>query len=697
MAIIPEPIVDKYSPITIAEAEHVLRTGMFEDDPALKLVVQDAQTAENFENQKQWIMGWAQASVLYQSPYTPRYWEGTQVERSSIPFFTVATAVNALVPQVINGLFYENPPFMIQPRPGTRVQVARATGALVSWQLEDIGFREELRLGVMNAVLYGTGIWKYGWESYEKTRTVYRRANPPTIIPNPMEAAGGQPIEIFEEDEEIVAEDITERVDRPVFEHIVNLRHVLVDPGLNTPDIQRGKFVIHRMYLTFDDLELLRGQKGFDIPSREEVISWFMPPEEEPDTSVSETSVNNPLWDARSAARYERTTIDPTQQQLEVLERWDNDRVIMVLQRKKVLCNQANPYGKIPFLSMNWWDVPEAFWGLGLAKTIGAEQRIQQGITNTWIDNAALNLNGIYVRVRGKNVPTQNIRIAPGKIVDVDDKDGFKPIQRFDPVPEAGTHITMSQARVEQVSAANEPATQGIAGSTGHSNLARSASGANLIASGSGNRISDVVEKISDKVITPFLETVVELNRELLPLSMIRNILGKELNHEYMNPATDEQGRPIGSPGDPIDILNASVKFEILAAAKLQARRNMAQSLPFMTQYLMSPEVTEQLSIQGKKIDIAEIVRMFFVVSDWKNQNDVVLDMTPEDKQRHQQMLMVQQNAKGQQQAEMEQQKFQNKRTLNEDENIARAARDALKGSFQKQIEGGMPEAVPTA
>lgn len=680
--LIPEPPIDKYAPITEQEARAALSTGAFGDDPALKMVVQDAMTAENFEQQKQWILAWSQASTLYQSPYAPRYWEGTMVERANVPMFTVATAVNSLTPQVVNGLFYDNPPFMAQPRPGTKSESARAVGALMGFQLEDIKFKEELRLGINNAVLFGTGIWKYGWETYERIRKVFKRKNPPTTVVNPLSDAGAPDITIFEEEEEVEVEEITEYVDRPRFEHIVNLRQVLVDPGLSTPDLQRAKYVIHRLYLTWEELSQLRGREGFEIPSEAEMMLWFLPPVETPEASSTESSPNNSLWDAKAAPRYDSTTINPLQQPLEVLEYWTNDRVIMVLQKKVVICNEVNPYGRKPFFSVNWWDIPESFWGMGLAKTIGAEQRIQQGITNTWLDNAALNLNGVYVRVRSKNIPTQSIRISPGKIVEVDEKDGFKPIDRLDPVPEAGTHIQMSMARAEKISGANEPATQGIAGPTGHSNLARSAAGANLIASGSGNRIADFVEKVCNNVVIPFLYELHEMNREMLPLKTIREILGNELSDAYLKP--EREG---GAGGDPIDILNARVRFEMLAGAKMQARRSMAQSLPILTQYLMSPELTEQLSIQGKKIDINEVINMFFVVSDWKNQKDVVVEMTPDDKKRFEQMKMGPEMLRAQQASAMEQQKFQNKAALADNENYARAARDVLKQRMESEME----------
>jgi hypothetical protein len=432
------------------------------------------------------------------------------------------------------------------------------------------------------------------------------------------------------------------------------------------------------MYVTWNDLDKMRERPGFNIPSREKLLELFFPPKEEAIASTTENVAKNPLWDARAESRYESTTVDPFNEPLELLERWDGDKYMVALQKKLVICNATNPYGEIPFLSVGWWDVAEAFWSLGLAKTIGAEQRLQAGITNLWLDNAAMALNGIYVRVRGKSIPTQNIRMAPGRIVEVDNKDDFAPLQRVPAVPEAQVHLAMSQARAEQVSGANEIGTQGIAGPSGHSNIARSAAGANLLAAGGSNKSADFVEKITNQVFLPFLYKAHELNRSLLPVTTMRYILGDELQHEFMKENGDVM----------MELLNSKVKFTILAGAKMQARRNMAQALPIMIQFLTNEQTTQQLAIAGFRVDVAEIMRMMFEVSDWKNFNDVVVPMTPEDQQRHQQMnpaaqAVAKQQQQMQAQSQMLDQKKNNQLEIVDAENIARAGREVLRHALE--------------
>jgi hypothetical protein len=679
--ILEHSVDDNQLPITPEEAKAKLRDGMYGDDPALRLVILDTERAETAELTKSWVMGWSKAHNLYQSPYTSRYWPGGQTEAASVPNFTVANAANSIVPQVIGGLFADSPPFMIEERSGTTAQAARAVSGLLEYQIDDINLREQIRLGAMNAVLFGTTIFKWGWETYTKKRKVYKRKNPPVSLPAPIQ--GTKPITI--EDDEFEQEIIEELVDRPCFENIVNLRHVLVDPGLNVPDIRKAKYVIHRMYMTWEDLDKLRDRPGFEIPSKAKLLELFLPPVEQPVGAPQEQGSTNPLYDAKAEPRYEDTSADPFQMPLEVLERWDNKTYTVVLQRKLCICNTENPYGEIPFYSANWWDVPESFWGLGIGRTIGVEQILQQNMMNLILDQASLNLNGVYVRVRGKNIPTQSIRIAPGKIIDVDAPKDFAPLERIPAVPEAVQYLSMSQARAEQVSGANDASSQGLAGQSGHSNLARSAAGANLLASGGSNRIEDFVEKLSLQVLVPFLLKMHEMNCEMLAPSQMKYILNDELQHEFMQ-----------ENGDIESVLNAQVKFSVLAASKMQVKRTMAQTLPLLTSYLANPQTQTQLSTQGKKVDVLELTRMYFEVSGWRTVNNVIVDMNPDDQQRSQQMnpgaqAVAKQQMQTQSQAQLQEQKFEQEQQLADQRNIAKAAQEVLRQEYEKAVT---PEAL---
>jgi hypothetical protein len=289
------------------------------------------------------------------------------------------------------------------------------------------------------------------------------------------------------------------------------------------------------------------------------------------------------------------------------------------------------------------------------------------------------------VRVKGKSVPTQSIRIGPNKMIEVDAKGDLEPLKFGDPVQEANQLFAMSQQRVDSVSGANPITSQGNAGSAGHSNLARSSFGASLLGQGASNIISDCIDKLANQVLVPYLYDMQEMNAQMLPYSQLDWIMSEELKHDYVT-----QG------GDLIEILNAKVKFSVLAGSKMHVRRNMSQSLPLLTQNLANPAVTEQLGLQGMKVDWLEISRMWFMAGEWANMNDVIVPMSDEEKQQHQaksqnsaqaQKFQAQQALLAQKSAAAEQ--------LADSQNVARAARDCLREGFKKAVEPEMLTGQP--
>lgn len=669
MALLDPAPVTSHQPITKAEATEFLSTGTFGDEAVLKIVIQDAERAETYEASKSWVAGWQAAQGLYQSPFTARYWEGTSTPRSSISFYTLATAVNSLVPQIMGGLFYDDPPFLMQERDATKAQEARAVSDVLAYQLEDINFKLELELGAKNALVFGTSIWKWGWESFTRERKIYKRKNPQISEKSPVPGASN--ITLHPSDEDIVEETIEDTVSRPTFEHMANLRYVLVDPALNVPDISKSKWVIHRMYMSWEDIDKLRDRPGFDIPSREKLLELFLPPREPVEQAQGESGTKNPMWDMRAESRFADTTIDPFKEPLEILERWTPDSCQIVLQKKAVIYNGTNEYGKIPFLSVGWWDVPEAFYSMGLAKTVGSEQQIQQGIVNTWLDCVTLNLNPIVKRVRGKSVESQSVRMSPGKVYNVDNKDDISYMDRTPAVPEAGEHIAMSQSRVDMLAGAGALNTSGMA--AGHSNLARTAAGAQMLGS-SGTTVPNFVDKISNQVFLPFLYRMQEMNAALLPMQDWKRILSDELQHEYAKQNEDL-----------ISLLNARVKFSIAAGAKMQSRQKMAQAIPILFQLVGNEQTSQQMNMAGKRVDYVELVHMLFETSEFKTFNDVIVDMSPEEMQRAQANSPA---AKMQMQVQAQQQQQQQKHAddldLDNASNVAKAGREVLRVALEK-------------
>ena len=691
---------DKGNPHGKIDPEQFHSPADIENEAALQLVVQDAAATEAWMNNNYWVLRWREADALYQSPPGITMWEGTTVPRSNVNRFVVAETVNAIHPQVMNGLFYENPPFVLRPRPNEDQNTTRAISSLLALQLDAMEMRNEVDWGLFSALNFGTGIWKWGYKSYTKKVRKYVRVEQPITVPSTLPGVSPTKIET-PKSVQFKRIDVDEEFHEPTFEN-KDIRHMLVDPGLQVPDITKAKFVEERMYMTYKDLVMLQDEeyvftdpvtqkqslkKRYNLPSPEEIKSWFTKPKEEPLLPSSNvTFAQSTTFVHHAKPQFEPTTEDPLNEPLEVLERWDNDKVITVIQRVKVIRNEPNEFGCIPFLSVNWWNINAAFWGIGLGRTIGVEQRVQAGLINACLDLSSLIVNPMWLRARGGNAQEQQIRQRIGGIVTVDAPNGkladqLQMMQQPEIPAAILEQIGLSEKRVEVTSGANQQLTMGAAGSGkgAGGQMGRSGTGAAGIIQATMNRIGGFAEMFVRQVYEPLLYRMHELNKDKTPMDYIQKVLGDELGKDFNF--------------DPSDFMQAPTEFEVLAGSHLAAKAQMAQSLFMMLQLFENAPLMEQLNnISGNIVDIEELFHMVHDISGWKNYYKIIRKMTPEEEKAKQaQSVAAQQQSKFAQQSQLQSQKFGQDQQIIDQENEARITRDVFRHIAEASV---MPEAL---
>lgn len=602
------------------------------DENALRLVIQDLRLAEDYLLQKSLPAQWDRDDRLYLFRMDSARWEGSSIPRANLGVPLVFEHIESLMPQLMSSIFSDIPPFAVIALGQTSPQAARAVRALVNAQLEAIGFQEQIRLCLKEFFTYGTMIGKYGWQERPGRKLRYQYTDVPEV-----KSVGLGTVLIPHAYPRKVKEIIEEySYHEPWFER-VHLRYALVDPALREPDVRKAKYVIHRTYPSLTELEDFRKQPGYELPSKTILEDLFRAPRELAERSRLEsrgtdvTGISAMHTEFRAMPRWQDSSRDPQKQGLEMLEYTTSERVITVLNQKLCIKNTSNPLNRLNYLSASFADVLDSWYGLGVSKLLGGEQRLQQGIINSRLDDLALRLSGMFLRTRGSNTPTQQLRMRPGGIIDADDQKGVTMIPYPPAIIDAFSEVDASDARAQRRSGANQLITQGSAPAAGQ--LGRTSQGISTATAAIGAKIGYWADQISGNVVVPFLEACHEMNSLWMPEDEIKEFFQKNLKEEAF-------------PQDPLEVKNAELKFQMLAGAKLQKRMAMLQLAPTLVQLLMAPPVLEAISDAQHKWDWVEFIQVLLDAAGWPGTQKFIVEMSEDDMKRQQekQQMALQQN-----------------------------------------------------
>jgi hypothetical protein len=652
----------------------------YTDEAVLSIVVQDYIRASAWLENRRWPLQWTESDLLYQSPRTLAVFEGSSVTRANISRFTVAKQVNSLAPAITGAIFSDATPFEIRPRPSAHQNTARAWKELIAELLDQINFKQECTYGIQGMVNQGTVVFKAGWETVTEVETHYQRKSAPQITEMPF----GPPLTIpTEASDEFEAIDVEVTYNRPTFEKC-ELGTVFVDPTWKAPNqIWKAKYIVHEMYLTYDDLNKLRENDEYDIPSDEQLRAIFM---EDVETPVGISPTEQAMTANTSIHHAERQDFewseDPLEKPMQVLEWWSRTQKRVVLQQKVVICNKTHNLGEKPFYSANYWDIDNAGYGLGVGRIAGADQRCEQGLLNALMDILAFAVQPEYAVARGANVPTQDQRRRLGGIRMVDGADATKAIALVpQPIvpPDAWRAIQAVVSSSEGATGADQATVQGSIPGRG-SSIVRSGTGAGMVGAASSTRLQSPVERFIDGVFLPFLRFVYRMVKERMPIAEIRNVLAERTEDLVV---------------DFSDFLSQVVKFDTLAGTRLAAKSRMAQALPFLMEVFSNQALIQQLSETGWKVDVMELVNMVLDMSEWKNKRDLVVKMTDEEKQQQQQQQQA--NVQANSKQSLLHQKQQGDMQMEDKKISGRIAVNAVKQAHQTAVESPLDRAASFA
>jgi hypothetical protein len=673
-------------------------TYQFSDEAALKLVLDDAAMADNFMNINQWAAGWTMADAIYQSPASQSAFDGGNVTQANVPKFTLSNHISSIVPRLMGGIFYENPPFQLRPRPNTTQAVVDQKTAVFAVQLDIMQFEEETERALDQMALLGTCMMKWGYSEYTEKVKKYVRKGVQQVIKSPIGI--DHTIDTPESDDYTI--EVDEKVCSCPWIKYCDIRTVLVDPGCRVGDIREAKWVIYRDYATYRDLERLRNVEGYDIPDEETLRAFFMKMGVQSQVANTAGAVGTPStghdnitltmpegmrgYLQHALPRNFKTSADPLQNGLMILERWDEEKIIVVLNFNNInilIRNEPNPYGKIPFYSANWRNIPDNFYGQGLGLLIGAEQLVDQGVTNLALDLLAYGLQPTAVRKKGFNVTEQSTRWKQGGIIDVDeDVDKSFKFLTMPPVPgEAWMFIQQAKADAEATSGANEQIMQGAASAGVRSTGMRSGTGAAAVIQANASRLDGPDGRFIRQIFEPWLKQMDELDNDYMPTSAMREILSEQLSPEDLKKF------------DHIRYRNADLQFEVLAGAHLGPRKEMQQMLPIIMQMMVNPAFADNCQKAGWLFDGPAIFKAFTDAAGYKWSQPFLRKMSPQEQQFYQQNSPAAlQQQKVQAAQGMQDQKFAQQEKMQEEQQMGKAANQVYRVALESQMKQGLEE-----
>src|SRR5437899_1052228 len=425
--------------------EAVFAPGAWDDDLALAIVISDFDRASQ-HRQQNFDLNWDDDDRLLHANVTQRTWEGTNTPRSSLGVKLVWQQIESLLPAEMSALFQSTDGIFFDtfPRPGTDITQAIATRELISAQLDDINFWKTAEQVLRSKNLYGTGILKLGWFRRDRQREFWSDE----LIPV-MGQKLGTPFFIGTK-RQFKRRQKKEQINRPEILY-VSLRDFYIDPSHKKPHVEGAQFAIHRAFITMDEIFWMgQNDPSYDMPTRDDLV-LMVKQGATPASAAADTSKQRSAQEADIRERYPlNSTADPAKAKFEILEYWTNDRLVTVLNRKRVIRNISNPYMFIPFISVNYTDVVDQFYGKGIARIIGDEQRLMQGIVNAHVDEVSLHIHGALVIESGSVINKGQLRRRPGQVIEATRRDAVGPLETSPVTQDAFIALQQAQIRAQQ-------------------------------------------------------------------------------------------------------------------------------------------------------------------------------------------------------------------------------------------------------
>jgi hypothetical protein len=644
----PEVILQNHE--IVRKDVQITETGyQYSDEAAVEICMRDMDAWFAYINQTNWPACWTSSDTLVQSPQTSSVFGAGSGPSCSVPNFMLSNDLDVIVPKIVWGLTYEDPMFLLRPFPGTTPETIRTKTAIFSYQLEDMNFvADTVEPSIYSCALMGTVFLKWGWHEEKRSFPQFKRKGDPITDTSPT---GFKTVIQTEDSDAIEFEEVEYEVKRPYLE-VKDLARVGFDPSCKSCNCQKAKWSVEWNYADWMDLEALRETPDYNIPSREVLLDWFFRDKKTAKAGSPVESIPESMraWIVHAVPQNFNTSADPLRASLLLVERQDENSIIVVLCHGSdciLIRNSRNPFAKISklaggsghtYLSSVWRPLRDSLIGQGLGQIVGTRQMVAQGTENLALEVAAYPLHPTFTMIEGWNTPTQQISLNSGDVLKIQGDDVRKGIGLLEMPkvpPEVWQILQYNKAEQQESAGANAQLSFGGSTAPGAGTGQRSATGSSNVAAATAGRLDGPIERYIRQVFKPWLFIMDNLNNQLLPTQVIRQIL------------TEKQIQ--NAKFDHVEFRNAKMKYEVLAGAHLGPKREMTQFLSVIEQIAINPALLQAAAEADMTFNFKEWFESFSELSGFKFSQKFFVAMTADQKKRRDQNskagLMAQQNA----------------------------------------------------
>lgn len=262
---------------------------------------------------------------------------------------------------------------------------------LLNYQWSRLGMRTKMYDFIKDSLMYSKGFAKVTWNFQTKT----------TITEEPM--VGEDDVITFKKVKKSVIEN-----DDPNVE-IVDPFDIYVDPDATKLD--DAVFVIHRKTVPLKELKGNPNYTNVDKISEPKI------------KGAQNTNYVDDFLNDETRNRNNANQTDNYKDLVEILEYWEQDRLIVVANRSVVLRDSPNPYShkKLPFVDLDDYRDPHKYYGQSELSVIDPLQREVNSIRNQRRDYDNLALNPVIRMVPGTLRNPNSAVMAPGNVWMVSD------------------------------------------------------------------------------------------------------------------------------------------------------------------------------------------------------------------------------------------------------------------------------------